>query len=243
MKRPLPFRRSYWVVPGRFLAGAFPGSTFAPEADARAEALATCGITLSVSLMLPAERDHRGDEYHPYELSLVTAAEERGRVCRCVRFPIVNGGIPRQDEMVRILDVIDSELAGGGRVYLHCWDGRGRTGTVVACWLVRHAVALPSAAVAHLQRLVAHAADWFQPAPENDLQRQYVSGWDANAGRLPPPAGYESWLAYAIATMDVRSLENDHDSGLQPQWPVGVTREAMRASATAELVARRARQK
>ena len=239
----LPFRRSYWVIPGRFLAGAYPGSSLSIEAEARVEALAESKITLSVSLMFPTERDHQGNEFWPYEAALVAAAAECGQMCRCVRIPIVDGGVPSQEEMVQILDAIDGELAVGGRVYLHCWGGRGRTGTVVACWLVRHSVSPAAAAVEYLQGLVAHAADWFHPTPENDLQRQFVLGWDARAGTLPPPLGYESWLAYALATMDVRSLENDHDSGLQPQWPVCVTREAMRASATAELAPRRARKK
>ncbi len=52
---------------------------------------------------------------------------------------------------------------------------------------------------------------------------------------LSPPAGYRSWLAYAVATMDDRSLQNDHDIGLQPQWPGKVTREQMRSAAKAEL--------
>ena len=40
--------------------------------------------------------------------------------------------------MTRILDDVDAALADGGAVYVHCWGGIGRTGTVVGCWLVRH---------------------------------------------------------------------------------------------------------
>lgn len=29
-------------------------------------------------------------------------------------------------------------LAAGQTVYVHCYGGIGRTGTVVGCWLVRH---------------------------------------------------------------------------------------------------------
>ena len=52
---------------------------------------------------------------------------------------------------------------------------------------------------------------------------------------LAPPNGHTSWLAYAVATMDDRSLQNDHDAGQQPQWPADVTREQMRSAAAAEL--------
>ena len=40
--------------------------------------------------------------------------------------------------MASILDAIDAALDGGKTVYVHCWGGVGRTGTVVGCWLVRH---------------------------------------------------------------------------------------------------------
>ena len=43
--------------------------------------------------------------------------------------------------MVEILDAIDDDLAGGHNVYVHCWGGVGRTGTVVGCWLIRHGYA------------------------------------------------------------------------------------------------------
>ena len=52
---------------------------------------------------------------------------------------------------------------------------------------------------------------------------------------LLPPSGYSSWLAYAVATLDDRSLANDHDWGNQPQWPAHVTREEIRTAARAEL--------
>jgi hypothetical protein len=52
---------------------------------------------------------------------------------------------------------------------------------------------------------------------------------------LPPPKSYTSWLAYAVATMDTRSLQNDHDDGYQPQWQAKVTRAQMRVAAQAEL--------
>ena len=40
--------------------------------------------------------------------------------------------------LVQILDDLDQALADGHRVYLHCFGGIGRTGTVVGCYLVRH---------------------------------------------------------------------------------------------------------
>lgn len=43
---------------------------------------------------------------------------------------------PTVDQMRAILDAIDR--AAGSIVYVHCWGGHGRTGTVAGCYLVRH---------------------------------------------------------------------------------------------------------
>ena len=40
--------------------------------------------------------------------------------------------------MREILDAIDGALDAGRGVYVHCYAGIGRTGTVVGCYLVRH---------------------------------------------------------------------------------------------------------
>ena len=38
--------------------------------------------------------------------------------------------------MRAILDLIESAITAEAPVYVHCWGGIGRTGTVVCCWLV-----------------------------------------------------------------------------------------------------------
>jgi hypothetical protein len=52
---------------------------------------------------------------------------------------------------------------------------------------------------------------------------------------LKPPEGYDSWLRYAVATMNCRALLNDHRFGHQKHWPKRVTDAQMRAAALAEL--------
>jgi hypothetical protein len=52
---------------------------------------------------------------------------------------------------------------------------------------------------------------------------------------LLPPTGYASWLEYAIATMDDRSLSNNLVDELEPQWPENATRAEMRDAAKSEL--------
>jgi protein-tyrosine phosphatase len=51
-------------------------------------------------------------------------------------FPIEDGGVPsNMDAFVKFLDYIDTCLFEGASIYLHCRNGRGRSGTVVACLL------------------------------------------------------------------------------------------------------------
>ena len=61
--------------------------------------------------------------------------------------------------MTRILDEVDDGAREGGAVYVHCWGGIGRTGTVVGCWLLRHGLDRGDAIarIAELRREVTDA--------------------------------------------------------------------------------------
>lgn len=64
----------------------------------------------------------------PYAHMLADGAAHR-------RMAIRDAGVPRTAaDMTAILDCIDGHLERGDVVYVHCWGGVGRTGTVVGCW-------------------------------------------------------------------------------------------------------------
>jgi protein-tyrosine phosphatase len=77
-------------------------------------------------------------EFGPYLPIFRTVVPEGTRLPTYQRLPIRNWDIPLPLTMVRILDAIDTALAEGQSVYVHCAGGIGRTGTVVGCYLVRH---------------------------------------------------------------------------------------------------------
>ena len=54
-----------------------------------------------------------------------------------IRFPIHDTSVPSSCEsMLDLLKMIDQILLNNNsKIYLHCWGGVGRTGTVVACWI------------------------------------------------------------------------------------------------------------
>ena len=43
---PVPFERSYWIVPGKFLAGAYPGDLVPEKTEAKLRALGELGHPL-----------------------------------------------------------------------------------------------------------------------------------------------------------------------------------------------------
>jgi Cyclin-dependent kinase inhibitor 3 (CDKN3) len=149
---------AYWVERGRFLAGAYPHRS---DTIARLRSL---GVTLFLDLTEPGEYGSL-----PYDGSLADGM-------RAIRRPLRDYTAPGRDEMSEILDLIDTELAAGGVVYLHCYGGLGRTGTVVGCYLVRHGTP-PGGAIEAIGRLRAAAgcADW--PSPESEEQCALVETW------------------------------------------------------------------
>ena len=94
---------------------------------------------------------------------------------RRLAHPIPDMGTPTSGYVMRILDDIDAAIAAGDRVYVHCWGGVGRTGTVIGCWLVRHELADgdPIARIAALRTGIAGA----RPSPETPGQVDLVRGW------------------------------------------------------------------
>lgn len=173
---PPPYPNSYWVQPGRLLAGEYPGAFLPTAARRKLRLLLDAGVTFFLDLTHPA------DGLEPYADLLRVEAKAFSTPITYRRMAIPDRDIPTAAQMVATLDVIDEALAAGQVVYIHCWGGIGRTGTVVGCHLARHCDkpdGKGDAALAQLAELwqTVEKRDRHPRSPETPAQVQMVRTW------------------------------------------------------------------
>jgi atypical dual specificity phosphatase len=117
-----------WVEDGRLLGCAYP------RREAALATLARQGVVVLVNLH---ERAHDPDRLAAHGLVEV-------------HLPVADFTAPAPAQIDRGVAEIDRALAGGSRVAVHCGGGLGRTGTLLACYLVRHGLD-PAEAVARVR--------------------------------------------------------------------------------------------
>jgi Swiss Army Knife protein, DSP-PTPase phosphatase domain len=165
MKPPLP--NSYWVLPGRLLAGEHPAGRDDTATRRRVDLLLAAGVRSFVDLT--------ADEEMPAYAAWLPEQTEY------INLPIPDHSVPPDPaRMHAILSALAAGLSGDDGVYVHCRAGIGRTGTVIGCWL-RERGAAPQAALDQLNRLWrqnARAARW-PSIPETAEQESYILEWQA----------------------------------------------------------------
>ena len=176
----LPFERSWWIDAGRIVGGRYPGTEDAAESLAMLERLLDVGVGVIVNLQEPGEVGRGEKPFRDYEPDWVRRSAERGIEGRVLRFPIRDWGAPTDERMALILATIESAVAQRGRVYVHCWGGHGRTGTVAGCWLVRNGLT-PAAALEVIRQARLHDPHLARErSPQSDDQLAMVHGWPTN---------------------------------------------------------------
>ena len=169
-----PTSSSYWVVPGLLLAGAYPGDPDQDEHQAKVQALLDAGIRTFVNLMEEHETNYAGEPFVPYQ----ELAKQLCSDVRCYRHAIRDLSAPTPVLMTAILHAIDASLAAGSPVYVHCWGGVGRTGTVIGCWLLRHGHATPGNVLDVLMGLRKQDRERrHRMSPESAEQQRFVKRW------------------------------------------------------------------
>lgn len=172
-----PFGNSYWLWTGRVLAGEHPGLLGAEVMAERLAALAEAGITHFVDLTSPHDPV---PPYQPLPLPLSMPEAAPPHPAQRLSHPITDFGVPTVVGMQAILNDVQNALDQGGKVYLHCRAGIGRTGTVAATWLVSQGLSPQQALdlLAQKWRMVdKHAQE--PHSPETEAQREFVRHWPA----------------------------------------------------------------
>jgi hypothetical protein len=170
VNRQRPNVHTYWLH-DHLLAGEYPGAPDESEARARLRAYLDAGVNFFVDLTRPGEM-------RPYDALLGQEAAGRGIEVGYLRLAIADMGVPREQSMKTILDAIDQAVSRGRMVYVHCWGGVGRTGTVIGCYLVRHGLsgADALAAIALLWPTMGKS-QWHPRSPETAEQVRFVRAW------------------------------------------------------------------
>ena len=164
------------MVPGRLLAGEYPGGSGFTDSRARLARLQDAGVDYFVDLTEEAELP-------PYRHLLPFRV-------KYLRSPIVDTRIPHDVAQTRkLLAAIRDALALGKGVYVHCRAGIGRTGLIIGCYLAEQE-SDGKAALKTLNRLwlQSERSRTWPKVPQTAEQAAYIRGWLELAKRNPAPA-------------------------------------------------------
>jgi hypothetical protein len=173
----LPFDRSYWVIPGRFLAGEIPSSAEPAKRLDKAKSLVRAGVDTVINLMEPGEKTFQGDVLADYQDELARIAKRYGREVEVIRFPVRDLSVPDVSLMRDVLRTIDQRLGQGLTVYVHCWGGVGRTGTVVGCYLLENRMATTDTVMETIRYLKRTTPIKDRQSPETQEQVDFILDW------------------------------------------------------------------
>ena len=158
-----PILNSYCVIPDKIYAGEYAGDLNNPQQ--KVSRLEMFGITHIIDLT-------EEGELNPYKHLLDSYIEHR-------RFPIKDVSVPKgYDEVYNLLEYINNIIAEeDNKVYIHCWGGVGRTGTIVAC-LYEYFGENYDYAISHLRQSFKDCpkSQW-RETPETKEQLEFVRGF------------------------------------------------------------------
>jgi len=165
-----PILRSYAVIPDKLYVGEIPSSTEDLILQQKIELLSQLGITKIINLTEEGETNFKGIPLRDYSHALTEKIEMK-------RMSIKDLDIPTKSEMSEILKVVREHLHSGERVYVHCWGGIGRTGTVLGCFLIEQGILEVEHAIPFIAFLKRNTTIRDIESPETPEQRKFILSW------------------------------------------------------------------
>jgi hypothetical protein len=141
-----------WAIPGRVIAGAYPASLDDAETERILVTLLELGMNTFVCLQaevninIPESQWRSGNGLRPYikdAQKILSRAHERRdpkisqQKIDFLHLPIIDGSVTTDSAMSRLADDCIERVLKGERLYIHCWGGHGRTGTLISVMLGR----------------------------------------------------------------------------------------------------------
>ena len=152
--KPPPFLHTWWVT-DQLLAGPYPGDVDERTAESNLKSIVDGGVSVFVNLQEYTETGMGYKPFPDYRPIVRRLSEDSGSEPVFHRFPIKDMGVTNSGVYREALDRIDQANAAGRGVYVHCWGGHGRTGTIIGCWMVRHSLT-PDQALVRMSELRKH---------------------------------------------------------------------------------------
>lgn len=154
-------------------AGEYPGDRNEDKAKLKLRQFERFGITHFIDLT-------EEGELVPYEPLL--------HGMQYMRFPIVDQSVPQSIESVQYLVKTINKIHANNssaKVYIHCWGGVGRTGTIVSCYLASALGTDYNATIKELECLWADCPkSEKRDSPENSEQRDFIANFIAELGNM-----------------------------------------------------------
>lgn len=147
-----------WVIPGRLATSPLPGAVI--DIDYDLAALRTVGVTMLITLTrrdLPAE-----------------ALARHG--LRNLHLPIYDREAPTGAQLKMLAKRMSDLIRRGEVLAVHCRAGLGRTGTVVAGWLIREGLTAEAA----IARIRGIDPQYVQTQEQEDFLREFETSLMAN---------------------------------------------------------------
>ncbi|DBA75033.1 TPA: hypothetical protein ACH3X1_010370 [Trebouxia sp. C0004] len=91
--------------------------------------------------------------------------------------PIVDLNLPDKDQMLALVEQLKGFLTDGQVVYMHCWGGRGRAGTIASCFLASCYHLTADETADRIQLAFDTRNDGGRRSPETPDQRKFVKNF------------------------------------------------------------------